>query len=98
MEERRYRESRICRTLGNPTVYRIIVLLANRGPLTPSEIAGLTRRKISTVSGHLARLRTADLVRYETRGKRVRYWLKHAGGTRAVLGALGRLVRRAAAL
>jgi hypothetical protein len=29
------------------------------------------------VSGHLAKLRAADLVRYNTDGKQVRYWLKH---------------------
>lgn len=52
--------------LGNPIVYRMVVLLAQRGPLTPAELANMTGRSVQTVSGHLATLRVGDIVRYET--------------------------------
>jgi hypothetical protein len=38
---------------------------------------------VQTISTDLAKLRTADLVRYDSDGKNVRYWLKHRGETRA---------------
>jgi DNA-binding transcriptional ArsR family regulator len=92
MDEGKYRESRLCRLLGNPVVYQILVLLNDGGPLTPSKLARLAGRSVQTVSGHLAKLRAADLVRYDTAGKEVRYWLKHKGETRALLKALGKVV------
>ena len=92
MDETRYRESRVCRLLGNPVVYQLIVLLETGGPLTPSQLAKLAGRSIQTVSGHLAKLRAADIVRYDTGGKQVRYWLKHKGQTSGVLKALEKLV------
>jgi hypothetical protein len=32
MEEKRYRESRLCRLLGNPIIYQLILLLDAGGP------------------------------------------------------------------
>lgn len=93
MQETKYRESRLCRMLGNPIVYRMAVLLAQRGPLTPSELANMTGRSVQTVSGHLATLRVGDIVRYETAKGRTRYWLKHPRQMRGLLGALRRAVR-----
>ena len=93
MEEGRYRESRLCRLLGNPVLYRITVLLAEHGPLTPSKLAKITGRSIQTVSTHLAKLRVADVVRYETEWKHVSYRLKHPGEIKGVLKALGKAVR-----
>jgi hypothetical protein len=40
-------------------------------------LAKLSGRTIQTVSTHLAKLRAMDVVRYDTAGKEVRYWLKH---------------------
>jgi DNA-binding transcriptional ArsR family regulator len=57
MEEKRYRESRLCRLLGNPIVYQIVLHLEAGGPLTPSKLAKLIGRQISTVSIHLGKLR-----------------------------------------
>jgi hypothetical protein len=37
MEEKRYRESRLCRLLGNPIVYQLVLVLDQEGPLTPSK-------------------------------------------------------------
>jgi DNA-binding transcriptional ArsR family regulator len=98
MQEIKYRESRLCRMLGNPVVYRMAVLLAQRGPLTPSELAKMTGRAVQTISGHLATLRVGDVVRYETARGRTRYWLKHPRQMRGLLGALRRTVRASAKL
>jgi len=72
MEESKYRGSRLCRLLGNPVVYQLILLLESNGPLTPSKLAKFAGRSVQTVSGHLAKLRAADLVRYDSKGKEVR--------------------------
>ncbi len=58
MEEKRYRESRLCRLLGNPIVYQLVLLLDTGGPLTPSKLAKLIGRQVSTVSIHLRKLRS----------------------------------------
>lgn len=92
MEERRYRESRLCRLLGNPIVYQLVLHLDAKGPSTPSKLAKLTKRKISTVSIHLSRLRVADLVRYDTAGKETRYWLKNKAEIQGLIGMLGKVV------
>jgi DNA-binding transcriptional ArsR family regulator len=78
--------------LGNPVVYQLIVLLEKGRHTTPSTLAKLAGRSVQTVRGHLAKLRTADIVRYDTVGKEVRYWLKHRGETRALLRSLEKLV------
>ena len=90
MDETEYRESRLCRLLGNPVVYQLVVLLNNGAAMTPSKLAKAAGRSVQTVSGHLAKLRAVDLVRYDTAGKEVRYWLKHNGETRELLKALGK--------
>ncbi|TMA06570.1 MAG: helix-turn-helix transcriptional regulator [Deltaproteobacteria bacterium] len=76
MDEKRYRGSRLCRLLGNPVAYQLVVFLDGDGPLTPSKLAKLTGRQISTISSHLAKLRAADVVRYDIRGREVRYLKK----------------------
>jgi hypothetical protein len=50
MDEKRYRESRLCRLLGNPIVYQLIILLEAGGPATPSKLAKLIGRHISTLN------------------------------------------------
>jgi predicted transcriptional regulator len=78
--------------LGNPVVYQLVVLLESAGPLTPSKMAGLIGRQISTISIHLAKLRNVDVVRYDTAGKETRYWLKHKSEIKGLLKMLGRVV------
>ena len=92
MDEKRYRESRLCRLFGNPIVYQIVVLLDAGGPITPSNLAKLIGRHVSTISIHLAKLRNADVVRYDTSGKEVRYWLKHKAEMKGLLKMLDRVV------
>ena len=94
MDEKRYRESRLCRLLGNPVVYQLVLFLGTGAPLTPSKPAKLTGRQVSTVSLHLAKLRNADVVCYDTSGRETRYWLKHPGETRGLLKALGKMIDR----
>jgi DNA-binding transcriptional ArsR family regulator len=89
MEEKRYRESRL---LENPVVYQLVLFLENDVPLTPSKLAKIAGRSVQTVSGHLAKLRAADLVRYDTDRKQVRYWLKHKRDTGKLLKALETIV------
>ena len=69
MAEVEYRESRLCRLLGSPVVYQLVVLLDHGGATTPSHLARLAGRSVQTVSGHLAKLRAADVVRYDSVGK-----------------------------
>ena len=95
MKESRYRESRVCRVLGNPVVYAIVRLLEEQGAMSPSAIARAVGRRLPTVSGHLAMLRTVDLVRYERRGGATRYWLKHGAVTKRILAALAAFIREA---
>jgi DNA-binding transcriptional ArsR family regulator len=77
-------------------MYQLVVLLEGDGPLTPSKLAKLTGRQISTISSHLAKLRAADIVRYDTTGREVRYWLKHKGEMRAFLKTTERVVEASA--
>jgi DNA-binding transcriptional ArsR family regulator len=85
----------MCRALGNPVVYEVVQLLHARGPMSPTKIAGVVGRRLQTVSGHLAMLRAADLVRYERRGGVTRYWLKQGPETARLLAALAALVQQA---
>ncbi|MEE8114338.1 MAG: helix-turn-helix domain-containing protein [Nitrososphaerales archaeon] len=55
-----------------------------------------TWRSVQTVSAHLARLRTADLVLYETEGRRTHYRLKQPFETRQLVEALHAVVVGAA--
>src|SRR5262249_15719474 len=98
MDEIKYRESRVCRLLGNPVVYQLVLFLESGGPLTPSKLAKIAGRSVQTVSGHLAKLRAADLVRYDTDGKQGRYWLKHKRDTSKLLKALETIVHSSSKL
>jgi len=98
MEESRYRESRLCRFLGNPVVYQLIVLLDAKGPVTPGNLAKLTGRSVATISIHLAKLRSVDVVRYDTRGKETRYWLKHGRDIKELLKVLQKVVKSSSTL
>ena len=69
MEERVYRQSRLCRLLGNPLAFAVVNLLGESKELSPSEIARAVGRSVSRVSHVLAALRLAEVVRYETDGR-----------------------------
>ena len=92
MEEDSYRQSRLCRVLGNPVAFAVVELLAENKELNPSEIARAVGRSVPRVSNVLGALRLADVVRYDSDGKRNYYRLKHPGEIRQVLAALSRVV------
>jgi len=73
--EIRYRASRICRVLANPTAYEMLHIL-QKGKKTPSELATALGVSVSTVSDVLKSLRQLDLVRYEVKFRERVYWIK----------------------
>jgi len=81
--------------LGNPVAFAVVELLTENQELTPSEIAGAVGRSVQRVSTVLGALRLAELVRYDTDGKRNRYRLKHPREVRNVLASLSRFVQTA---
>lgn len=93
MEENSYRQSRLCRLFGNPVAFAVVELLAENKELNPSEIARAVGRSVPRVSNVLSALRLADVVRYDSDGKRNYYRLKHPGEIRQVLAALSRAVK-----
>jgi DNA-binding transcriptional ArsR family regulator len=88
MEERAYRQSRLCRVLGNPLAYSIVGLLAQNKDMTPSQIARGLGRSVSRVSHVLAALRMMEIVRYEPNWKQASYRLKYPRQTRQIIAAL----------
>jgi DNA-binding transcriptional ArsR family regulator len=98
MEEQSYRQSRLSRLLGNPLAFAVVQRLAANKELNPSEIARAVGRSVQRVSTVLSALRLAEVVRYDTDGKRNRYRLKHPREVRNVLGALSRFVKVASAV
>jgi len=73
--EHRYRASRICRALGNPTAYETLHLLG-KGRQTPAQLAHKLGLGVATISAVLRTLRDLDLVRYEATWRQRLYWLK----------------------
>ena len=98
MEEESYRQSRFCRLLGNPITFAVVQLLAENKDLSPSEIAGAVGRSVSRISNVLGALRLAEMVRYDTDGRRARYRLKHPQEVRRVIDALAGFVKTASAV
>ena len=92
MEERAYRQSRLCRVLGNPLAYSIVSLLAHNKGMTPSQIARGLGRSVSRVSHVLAALRMMEVVRYETNWRQASYRLKYPHQMRQVIAALERFI------
>jgi DNA-binding transcriptional ArsR family regulator len=92
VEEKSYRQSRLCRLLGNPVAFAVVELLAENKELNPSEIARAVGRSVQRVSNVLGALRLADVMRYDSDGKRNYYRLKHPREIRQVLAALTRVV------
>ncbi len=88
MEEQTYRQSRLCRVLGNPVAFAIVQILAENKQMSPSAVAGAVGRSVSRVSHILAALRLAEVVRYDAYGRRARYRLKHPQQVRQILRAL----------
>lgn len=65
--EKKFRGSQVCRVLSYPIVYAITKMLLEKGPLTLDDIVKAVGRSKPTVCNHLAKLRLANIVRYEPR-------------------------------
>lgn len=98
MDETVYRQSRLCRVLGNPLAFTVVQILAEKGEMSPSQIAAAVGRSVSRVSNVLAALRLAEVVRYQTEGRKARYRLKHPRETRKLLAALGTFIESASSV
>ncbi len=94
MKEILYRESRIARALGEPSKYAIIVLLLERGPMNVYEIVKKVRRSQPTVSHHLSKLKSLEVVRYEAKSDGVYYWIKYPQELRSILKSLKMFIKR----
>ncbi|MBI4431466.1 MAG: winged helix-turn-helix transcriptional regulator [Candidatus Omnitrophica bacterium] len=92
MEEIAYRQSRLCRLLGNPIAFAIVQALAENKEMSSGAIADAVGRSVSRVSHVLAALRLAEVVRYETEGRRATYRLKHPRQIRQILSGLSAFI------
>jgi DNA-binding transcriptional ArsR family regulator len=95
MEELSYRQSRLCRLLGNPIAFTVVRLLVENKEMSTGEIAKAIHRSIPRTSNILAALRLAEVVRYETEGRYARYRLKHGREVRRILDALTGFIKTA---
>ncbi len=92
--EKKYRGSLICRTLSYPITYAIARLLLENGPMDLTRIVAQVRRAKSTVCEHLAKLKLANIVRYEKYRRRTVYWIKYPKEVKELLRASEALVER----
>lgn len=98
MEEESYRQSRLCRLLGNPVAFAVVELLVEDKELNPSEIARAVGRSVQRASTVLGALRLAEVVRYDSDGKSNLYRLKHLREVRSVLTSLSDFVKVASSV
>ena len=96
MDETSYRESQICRVIGNPKTYQIMMELERLGEATPTQLATLVHRSVSTVCCHLRSLRESQLVRFLKNEAETVYRIKPAAfkGLRKQLRTLVLELRR----
>jgi len=94
MREILYRETRIAKALGDPAKYSIVDLLLRLGPMNVSQIVKKVSRSQPTVSNHLSKLKSLDIVRFETKPDGIYYWLKYEKEMRALKMALSDFVNR----
>lgn len=92
--EKRFRGSIICRVLGYPISYGIVKLLLEKNKLNLKQIAGNVKRSKSAVCFQLTKLRLANIIRYERKGKTTTYWIKYPEQVRKILIACEQLANR----
>ena len=88
MEEVSYRQLRLCRLLGDPVAFTVVLFLANGKDMSTGEIARAIGRSVPRTSNILGALRLAEVVRYETEGRHARYRLQHPREIQRILDAL----------
>ena len=93
MDEKVYRQSRLCRLLGNPISFAVVDALSQTKELSPSEIARTVGRSVSRVSHVLAALRLAEVVRYDTDGRQARLPLETSPRNSGISQGTGNIYR-----
>ena len=68
VEEESYRQSRLCRLLGNPVAVTVVTLLSDNKEMTTGQIARAIGRSVPRTSNILGALRLAELVRTRPKG------------------------------
>jgi DNA-binding transcriptional ArsR family regulator len=96
VEEVSYRQSRLCRLVGNPVAFTVVILLAENKNMSTGEIAKAIGRSVPRTSNILGALRLGEVVRYETEGRHARYRLKHPREVKRILDALSGFVKTTA--
>ena len=89
-----YRESRVARVLGEPAKFAIISLLLEHGAMSLSEIAKVIHRSKATTCYHLSKLKSLEIVRYETKTNGVYYWIKYENELKDIIKSLTKFVNR----
>ncbi len=92
--EKRFRGSQMCKVLSYPISYAIVRLLLDKGPLDLPTIVKEVNRKKSTVCGHLAKLRLANIVRYDKQWRRTIYFIKYPEEIKELLMVCEKVVDR----
>jgi len=92
--EKRFRGSMICRVLGYPISYGIVKLLLERGKLDLDNIAAHVKRSRQATCSQLTKLRLANIVRYDKKGRNTSYWIKYPKEVRQLLDNCETLVQR----
>jgi predicted transcriptional regulator len=94
IQERKYRGSLICRTVAYPISYAIVKMLSDNGPMKLEQIVKRVQRSKATVCAHLAKLKLANIVRYEKEWRKTTYWIKYPKEVKKFLHSCEELVER----
>jgi predicted transcriptional regulator len=94
IQEKRFRGSQVCRVLSYPIAYGIAKMLLERGSMTLDELVKEVRRTKPTVCNHLAKLKLANIVRFEKDGRRTTYRIKYSNEVTEFMRACEKLVER----
>ena len=94
MLELLYRSCRVASAFGKPAKLAIIDLLIKRGPLTLYEISEAIHRSKPTTCQHLSKLKNLDIVRFETKTKGTKYWIKYPEEVKIILDSIEAFVKR----
>ncbi|MGB3341491.1 MAG: winged helix-turn-helix domain-containing protein [bacterium] len=92
--ENKYRGSLICRAVSYPIAYAIVKMLLDEGPMNLDDIVGRVNRTKPNVCQHLAKLKLANMVRYEKEHRKTRYWIKYPEEVRSFFACCEKLVER----
>ncbi len=92
--EKKFRGSVIYRVMSYPISYAIVKMLLEKGKMSFSEIQKKVKRTKSTVCFHLSKLRLANIVRYEKKGRETTYWIKYPKETLDLMNAVEAMVER----